>query len=228
MRLITVAAAAAVHLALLSPPPLLARVDQATARPDLAGTWTLNPALGTPRGSAAMPDDDTGMGPGRPVGGGGGGGGGGIGGGGIGGRTPFGNRGGASRGGPPPRKGDRAASGALMQELLEPVARVTIRQDGDRIAFVEADGIAREYVANDKVEKHQLVNGTIETKTRWDGDALVMELRASKRMTIVRRYTVRGDERRLEVTTSVDGGPKSAKRLAVYEVAEPAVTSGPQ
>jgi hypothetical protein len=212
MRLLAAAAVVATHVAVLSPPGLLARAGQAPTRPDLTGSWTLNPGLGTPAGAVALSGDDDdalrdrgdGGGGRRPVGP--------VN---VPGQSPFATSGGASRGGPPPRKGDGPASPALMEELLRPVPRLTIRQEGDRVVFAEPDGVAREYVANDKVERHQLVNGTIETKARWDKDTLVMELRASKRTTVVRRYTRRAAQ--LEVTTEIDGGPKHARRIAVYE-----------
>jgi hypothetical protein len=215
MRLNVAAALVAVHAAVLSTPDAVARAAQVAARPTLTGTWTLNPSLGTPAGAVALGgddeepplrEDDAGrrrrpVGPGNIP------------------DSPFATAGGASRGDPPPRRaGDRPISRALMEELLHSPVRLTIRQDGDRVVLVEPDGVAREYLANDKVERHQLVNATIETKARWDEDALVLELRASKRTTVVRRFEVRGGQ--LEVTTRIDGGPKHAKRVAIYESLE--------
>ena len=218
MRLLA-AAAVAIHVAVLSPPGLPAQDGQTSTRPDLSGSWTLNPGLGTQAGAVSLSadDDDAFRDPGdggggrrRPVGPVNGPG-----------QSPFATAGGASRGAPPPRRGDGPASPALMEELLRPVPHLTIRQEGDRVVLEERDGVAREYVANDKVERHQLVNGTIETKARWHKDTLVMELRASKRTTVVRRYARRAAH--LEVTTEIDGGPKHAKRLAVYDAADPAL-----
>jgi hypothetical protein len=104
-----------------------------------------------------------------------------------------------------------------------PVTAVGIYSKSDKYSpgggqnnfYLEADGVSREYVANDRVERHQQVNGTIETKARWDKEALVLELRASKRTTVVRRYALRAGH--LDVTTEIDGGPRHAKRVAVYE-----------
>jgi hypothetical protein len=86
--------------------------------------------------------------------------------------------------------------------------------------FIEPDGVVRAYVANDKTEKHQLQNGTIETKSRWDGGALLMELKPAGGLTISRRYAVHGTPRQLEVTTTTNRGPKNAKRVAVYDVVD--------
>ena len=113
-----------------------------------------------------------------------------------------------------------AARRALMEELMALPPKFTIAQDGDKVVFIEPDGVVRSYVANDKAEKHQLQNGTIETKSRWDGAALEMALKPSGGLTIVRRYEVRGTPRQLEVTTTTNRGPKNAKRIAVYDVTD--------
>jgi hypothetical protein len=78
------------------------------------------------------------------------------------------------------------------------------------------------------VEKHQLQNGTIETKSRWDGNALEMELKPAGGLTITRRYEVRGTPRQLEVTTTTNRGPKNARRIAVYDVTDDIAAPPPQ
>lgn len=212
------AACAFAGLGALSPIALAADGPPQAARPVLSGAWSMNKSLSTAPGSVGMPDDDDGMrGPGRRGGGPGGGGpGGGMGG--RGGGFPGGG-GGGMRGRPDDgrRREDMAARRELMHELMQLPPRVTIAQDGDKVTFIEPDGVVRTFLANDKTEKHQLQNGTIETKSRWDADALVMELKASGGMTITRRFEVRGDPRQLEVTTTMDRGPKDAKRIAVYD-----------
>jgi hypothetical protein len=212
------AACAFAALCVLSPIGLAADGPPQAARPVLSGAWSMNKSLGTAPGSVGMPDDDGEMrGAGRR---GGGGPGGGPGGGGMGrgGGFPGGGGGGMrGRSDDGRRREDMAARRELMQELMQLPARVTIAQDGDKVTFIEPDGVVRSYLANDKVEKHQLQNGTIETKTRWDTDALVMELKANGGATITRRFAVRGDPRQLEVTTTMDRGPKDAKRIAVYD-----------
>jgi hypothetical protein len=211
------AACAFAALCVLSPIGLAADGPPQAARPVLSGAWSMNKSLGTAPGAVGMPDDDGDMRPGRR---GGGGPGGGPGGGGMGRGGGFpGGGGGGMRGRPDDgrRREDMAARRELMQELMQLPARVTIAQDGDKVTFIEPDGVVRSYLANDKVEKHQLQNGTIETKSRWDADALVMELKANGGLTITRRFAVRGDPRQLEVTTTMDRGPKDAKRIAVYD-----------
>ena len=134
-----------------------------------------------------------------------------------------GGMGGGGRGGPggTERRGeDLAARRALLEELIALPAKFTIAQDGDKVVFIEPDGVVRAFVANDKPEKHQLQNGTIETKSRWDGNALEMELKSPGGLTLTRRYEVNGTPRQLEVTTTASRGPKNAKRVAVYDVTD--------
>lgn len=218
MRFFAAPALAAIAAALvLSPVPLAATDQPAPARPVLSGAWSIDKALSTAPGSVAMPDDGGGgpgpggrQGPGGGFGGMGGGRRGGMGGG----------MGGPGGGGMRRREGDMAARRALMEELMALPPKFTIAQDGDKVVFIEPDGVVRTYLANGKTEKHQLVNGTIETKSRWDGAALEMELKPSGGLTIVRRYEVRGTPRQLAVTTTTNRGPKNAKRIAVYDVTD--------
>jgi len=172
--------------------------------------------MSTAPGSVAMPDDgqdEPGPGGGRrPVGGGIGG----MGGGRRGGGGGMGGPGGGMR----RRDGDMAARRALMEEVMALPPKFTIAQDGDKVVFIEPDGVVRTYVADDKTEKHQLQNGTIETKARWDDGALEMELKPSDGLTIIRRYEVHGSPRQLEITTTANRGPKNAKRVAVYELTD--------
>lgn len=134
--------------------------------------------------------------------------------------------GGGGRGGPGgrtpgdrPSKEDMEARRALMDEVLQPAPRLTIAQDGDRVSFIEPDGVVRTYVANGKWEKHALTHGTIETKSAWDGPRLRMEITV-ERITLVRTFEVAGDDpRRLEVTTIPSRGPRDARRIVVYDEA---------
>lgn len=188
---------------------------------NLSGAWEMNRDLSSAPGGLPGPD---GMGRpgGRGRGGPGGGPGGGGRGGGFGGGMGGGRRGG---GGPPdggrPSKDDMEARQALMQEIMTLPPRVTITQDGDKVVFIEPDGVVRTYVASGQAEKHQLTNGTIETKTSWDGPSLKMEIKVGPRGVLVRTFSVRDDPRRLEVATAFDRAPKDAGQLTVYDEAEP-------
>jgi hypothetical protein len=202
--------------------------EQPATRPVLSGAWSIDKALSTAPGSVGMPEEGVGPGGGGRRRGGGGGGSGGYGGGhggghGGGGGFPGGMSGGGGRGAPggiQGREEDRAARRALLEELISLPPKFTIAQDGDKVVFIEPDGVVRTFVVNDKVEKHQLQNGTIETKSRWDGNALEMELTSPGGLTLTRRYEVRGTPRQLEVTTTASRGDKNAKRVSVYEVTD--------
>ena len=100
---------------------------------------------------------------------------------------------------------------------MELPTRFTVIHDGDKIIFTEPDGVVRTYLANGKTEKHQLTNGTVETKTSWDGPSLLMEITVDARMKLVRTFGVRDDPRRLEVATRFDRGPKDARRVMVFD-----------
>ena len=118
---------------------------------------------------------------------------------------------------------DIAARRALMQEALQMPPKFTLAQDGDKLIFIEPDGVVRTYVANGKDEKHQLTNGTIETRARWDKDALVMEIKATERAKFTRTFTVTGSPRRLAVTTMFDGN-KDMKRVTIYDSGDEAAS----
>jgi hypothetical protein len=212
---------AALACALASAALATAAVHARVAPIDLAGAWEMNRDLSSAPGSGpggpAGPER-RGPGSGRGQGGGRRG----PGGGGFGGRAGVG--GGRPRGGPPggaPTREDMEARRALMQEVLTLPARLTITQDGDKVVFIEPDGVVRTYAVNGATEKHQLTNGTIETKARWDGQALRMELVMGARVTLVRTFRVTDDPRRLQVSTVVEGGPKDQAQLTVYDEAPP-------
>jgi hypothetical protein len=190
--------------------------SQEPYRPWLAGNWSINRALTTARGATPMPPDGL---QGRPV-------------------ATYGSGMGGSKGiGGPPNRGrgiylapplspeDIEARKRLMREVMEMPKRLSIEQDGDRLVFTEPGGIVRIYLANNRAEKHQLVNGTIETRTRWEGDALLMEVRPADGVRIQHAFAIRGTPRRLEIATTFDGLPKDVKRLTVYDAPDELVAS---
>ena len=160
---------------------------------------------------------------GGPGGGGGRGAGGGVGGRVGGGARPGGGGpGGGPSGGERPSAEQMEANRALMQEVMVLPVRFTIIQEGDKLIVSEPDGVVRTYVANGKGEKHQLTNGTVETKTTWDGPSLRMQMAVGERVKVERRFTLQHNgPRRLEVTTGFDRTPKGERRLHVYDEASP-------
>ena len=170
------------------------------------GGWTLNRELSS---SVRTPDGPDG---GGREGGGGRGGGGTPGGGfgGPGGGGGFGAPGGAGGpGGAPsfdPKEMEKTM--ALMQELMTPTAHwiVTSTDDGT-VIFADAEGRSSRFVPNDKKEKHQLVAGTVETKTKWDKGQLRQEISLPAGMKAVRVFVAMPETKQLTVTTTMEGGP---------------------
>lgn len=104
---------------------------------------------------------------------------------------------------------------ALMQEFMTPTVRWVIGGgEGDLVVFTDADGRSTRYAANDKKEKHQLLTGTIETRTKWDGGELRQEIELRDGMKAIRTYGL--DDDQLVVTTTMEGGrgPGGGRRRA--------------
>jgi hypothetical protein len=96
---------------------------------------------------------------------------------------------------------------ALMQELMTPTAHwIMTSADDGTIVFSDAEGRSSRYIPNDKKEKHQLTDGTIETKTRWDNGQLRQEIFLSAGMKAVRVFAVMPQDKQLTVTTTMEGG----------------------
>jgi hypothetical protein len=113
---------------------------------------------------------------------------------------------------------------ALRQEVLETPTHWIVTQGDGTITFVDADGQSRKFLTSNKKEKHQLQNGTIETKTRWDGALLQQEITGPDSLKILRTFDVSPDGRQLVVTSqferSLDGRQSPPMRI-VYD-ADPA------
>jgi len=182
----------------------------------LTGAWELTSEPANPPPDAAgNPDGARGRGMGGPPPGGGQGSGGG------GGRGGSFGMGGPPRGGGDPKRPsqeDMRRARDLMREMMELPRRLTITQDGAIVTLTADDGRVVKYEATGRPEKHQLTNATVETKTRWDQGALVVETSVKDGPRIVRRYTVEPEPKRLVVTTKIEGGPRQMpERQAYYE-----------
>lgn len=185
----------------------------AQGHPSLSGQWRLDASASDTGGApsdAGMPGPQGGR---APFGGGFGG----LGGppiGGMGGRAPM----------DPEQMKQRRD---LVRELLEPVVRFTLDQDAQVVTFTYPDGRQVRYRTNGKAEKHQAVNGTVETETRWKGDALERETNLDDGLRITETFT-RERPDQLVITVKMSGGPmRRAKPLRrVYALEEPAAAGG--
>jgi hypothetical protein len=130
------------------------------------------------------------------------------------GRPGGGMRGGMGGGAPNHESTERQR--ALVRELIEPSPRLTVATDGDVVSFTRSDGRVRKYRADGSKEKHQFDNGTVETKTKWDKDQLVVETTLEGGMKLIDAYAV-NDKRQLVVETKIDGGRDRSPITHVYD-----------
>lgn len=186
---------------------LLAGTVVAQAPPDLSGTWRYNATASDAGGAGG---DDGGMEAGQP------------GGFGMPGRQPLGGFGspggvGAAPGGMSMDPEARKQRMLLMRELLEPPRRLTIAQDSSSVSFTYDDGRTVRYRTNGKAEKHQAINGVVETETRWKKGALVRETNLDDGMSIEETFTL-VSPRGLAIELEVSGGVGRRKPIRrVYD-----------
>jgi hypothetical protein len=115
------------------------------------------------------------------------------------GRGGFGGGGSAAR-------GDVAFENGMLQELLTPPDSLTIAVNPGEVVITDADGHVRHYATNGKKEKHQMMTGVVDTKTRWRGALLEMELVPPGPAKVVESFTVDERTRQLVVAVKVEGG----------------------
>ncbi len=176
-------------LAILSTAILLASPQAPAERPRIDGAWVLN----RPQSSGLGSEPDAPENGGRR----GGGFSGGMG-------RAGGGMGGGMRGGAPDREAMERGR-ALVRELVEPSPRLTVTTEGDVIAFTRSDGRVRKYKADGRKEKHQFDNGTVETRTKWEKEQLIVETALEGGMKIVEEYAV-NDKCQLVVGLKFEGG----------------------
>jgi hypothetical protein len=185
---------------------LAAGATLAQPSPDLSGSWRYNPTASDAGGTGG---DDGGSDPGP------------IGGFGMPGRQPiggYGSPGGMASPGGVVDPQTRKQRMELMRELLEPVRRLVIAQDGSSVSFTYDDGRTVRYRTNGKTEKHQAVNGVVETETRWKKGALVRETNLDDGVSIEEKFTL-VSPRGLVIELEVSGGV--GRRKPVRRVYDP-------
>ena len=107
--------------------------------------------------------------------------------------------GGSGGSGDQPDKEEMERIRDLIHETLAAPTRLAIEDDGAVVTFTDDEGHVRRFTSNGKPEKHQLSSGTVDTKTRWDDNALVMAIEIPHGMKLMRHYalSVAGDARQL-------------------------------
>ncbi|BCS32953.1 hypothetical protein TBR22_A21770 [Luteitalea sp. TBR-22] len=106
----------------------------------------------------------------------------------------------------------------LVRELVQPSRRLTITQDAASISFTFDDGRTVKYRTDGKPEKHQAVNGVVETETRWKKGRLVRETHLDDGLSIEETFTL-VSPRGLVIETEVLGG--IGRRKPVRRVYDP-------
>jgi hypothetical protein len=180
-----------------------AQAEDDKARPDLSGTWRLDPAQSEDAGEKLreLREERGGRRGGRF--------------GGVGGGRPM---GGGSGGG---RSGPRGAGREGLRELVEAPPALTVTQTATEITLVEEDGRLRALHPDGRAYKD---SSGREVKTRWsDAGELVTETKGG-RGKVVETFSVSKDPARLSVTLLLDlrGRPVAVRRVYVRAEAAPA------
>jgi hypothetical protein len=114
--------------------------------------------------------------------------------------------GGMGGGGGFARGGELREGRELTEELLAAPDTLTIVVNAGEVVLTDADGHVRHFATNGKKEKHQLMAGVIQSKTRWRADTLEMEFSPPGGAKIVQAYTYEPETRQLVVTVKSSGG----------------------
>ncbi len=180
----------------------------AVPRSRLAGQWHLNKELST------LPRTSTSEEPSAPPGGGSGGGArrpGGGGGGGYGGRGGFGGRGGSGGAGgyggsPQVMPEDALKMRALMRVLAEPAEMLTILVSSAEVTTTDEHGFVLKLKTDGKKQEVNFGPGAIiDTKAKWEGDVLSLELSAGS-MKLTETYQVTAQPQMLAIAVQPASG----------------------
>jgi hypothetical protein len=173
--------------------------------PDLTGSWRYNADASDVGGAGGGDGTDMGRAP--------------VGGFGSAGRSPLGGFG--STGVMTPMTPEaRKQRGELIRELVQPIRRFTIAQDKASVSFTFDDGRTVRYRTDGKAEKHQAVNGVVETETRWKKGRLVRETLLDDGMSVEETFSL-VSPRGLVLEVELLGGVGRRKPLRrVYDPVE--------
>lgn len=114
---------------------------------------------------------------------------------------------------------------ALLVELMAPHARLLIEVVGDVVTFTGEDGHRASYRTNWRAEKHQAINGSVETRTRWRKGVLERETRLDAGFRITETFALDPDTQQLVVTAQLRGGRFGGERRPVRRVYDRAETT---
>jgi hypothetical protein len=190
-----------------------APADRKTA--PIVGAWKLNKELTDKPAAENARGGEGGRSPGGMGGGTGGMGGGGGRGGSGGGMGGMGGGMGGRGGDPDEMKRMRA----LLSDVIKPADGWTIVQDGPLVLFTNTDGRTLKFTTDAKEEEHLSGDGVIKSKTRWNGEQLIIEAKYQDGPKVTRTYTVSSDLRQLMIHIKISGGgaPREMTTSQVYD-----------
>ena len=127
--------------------------------------------------------------------------------GGMGGGMPGGMGGFGSRGGD---RDEMRRSGRIMQDLVKAPEGLTIVRDGPAVIVTTSDGRSVKLMTDGKEQERLSGDGMIKSKTRWNGEQLVVEEKIQDGPKVTRTYMVSADNRQLILITRIEGGGMAA------------------
>jgi hypothetical protein len=101
-----------------------------------------------------------------------------------------------------------------IRSLMEPIERLTITQDAERVVIVDGEGRSERIVPNGKKEQHLIGNTQAELKSAWEDGRLVSEISLGQGLTF---------KRTIAVETAADG----VRRLSIELVPKGGGERGP-
>jgi hypothetical protein len=114
-----------------------------------------------------------------------------------------------------------------IQALMEPIERLTITQDTDRVVIVDGEGRSERLTTNGQKEQHLVGNVQAELKTVWEDGRLVSDITLGRGLAFKRTISVEtGTDGVRHLTIELEakggGGPGGKRPPAkrIYELSE--------
>jgi hypothetical protein len=92
----------------------------------------------------------------------------------------------------------------IFREASESPEQIVIAPGDGVVTITDSNGLVRKFATNYKNEKHQTAAGVVETKTKWEGAALVIETSASGGLKVTRSYRLTPEGRQLMVEVKIE------------------------
>jgi hypothetical protein len=178
----------------------------AQGRPDLTGTWKLNAELTAKPGQGGGGERDV-----------------------AGRRSPVGSSGLPMGGGRGPTQMGGGYGGARQspEELAKAreavrlamltAERLTIASDGRGFVVTDEDGISQKWNPDGRTTTSESGALTVETKIKWDADALVIERKFEGNVKVTDRYSVTSNPRQLVIASRIENKNAAGERARSFQ-----------